>query len=414
MSDVPAPRWWRRRRDLALAAARDAQARAAVALLELDTAQRSAFSHLDFLANVDAGAIARRIRLAWAPVSAAADAAIHAYLEALDRWDVTTDLEVEEASAAAAAFAGHAAAMSAVVAEIGAFSERFTPDFVSVTRSLDQLRARRTAAEEAVRHATAAVADAEAGGLIARRARALLDTAVTHLQVVQEGPVVHGMDTVLQACGDAVAAAHEAAHDVEKLPELRRQVQNSAASLRTRLSAVQWRAARGSEQEMRALRRGYVEPCWRDLEEGAKEAGRALAEAERELDSALLAASDAQQRWDEARGRLTRARQALTAAEAAVDAPRHRVALLERVSADPAAVHAKARFAVRDAQKLLMSGPVHEQHARVLDRLAERLEATEQLLDRTHPDWLAYAQNLDAIADEAHGLVVDIRASRAR
>ena len=413
MSDVPAPRWWRRRRDLALAAARAAQARAAVALLELDTAQRSAFSHLDFLANVEAGAIARRIRLAWAPVSNAADAAIHAYLEALDRWDVTSDLELEEAAAAAAAFEGHAAAMSAVLVDIGAFSERFTPDFVSVTRSLDQLRARRSAAEEALAQTRAALAEAEARGLIARRARGLLETALAHLRVVQEGPVVHGMDTVLQACGDAVAAAHEAAHDVEKLPELRRQVQTSAASLRTRLAAVQWRAERGSEQEMRALRRGYAEGCWRDLEDDAKRVSDALADAQHDLDSALLAASDAEQRWEEARSRLTRAREALGAAEAVVDAPRHRLVLLERVSADPGAVHARARFAVRDAQKLLMSGPFDDRHAHALDALAARLDGAQRLLERTHPDWLAYAQNLDAIIDEARGLVVDIRAFRA-
>ena len=414
MSDHPAPRWWRRRRDLALAAARDAQARAALALLELDTAQRSAFSHLDFLANVDAGPIARRIRLAWAPVSAAADSAIHGYLDALERWDVTTDLELEAASAATAGFAAHGAAMQSVSADIAGFSERFTPDFVNVTRTLEQLVPRRRAAEDAVQQAWSALGRAEAEGLLARRARGLLDRALQHLEVVEAGPVVHGMDTVLRACGDAAAAAHEAAHDVEKVPERRQRVRNSTISLQTRLAAVQWRAGRDSEQVLRSLRRGYVEGCWADLEDGPQRAATALDAARHELDAAGRAASDAEQRWDDALAGLARTRATLDEAEEHVDGPGDRLALLEAVARDPHAVHSRARFAVRDTQKLLMAGPVDGQHAATLDALAGRLDTTLQLLERRHPDWLAYAHSLDAIVDEARGLVLDIRASRAR
>lgn len=385
-----------------------------MALLELDTAQRSAFSHLDFLANVDAGPIARRIRLAWAPVSAAADSAIHGYLDALERWDVTTDLELEQASAAAAGFAAHGAAMQAVSADIVAFSERFTPDFVNVTRTLEQLVPRRRAAEDAVQQAWSALGQAEAAGLLARRARGLLDRALQHLQVVQAGPVVHGMDTVLRSCGNAVAAAHEAAYDVEKLPERRQRVRHSTVALRTRLDAVQWRAGRDSEQVLRSLRRGYVEGCWADLEDGPQRAAEALDTARREHEAAGRAASDDEQRWDDALAGLARTRAALDEAEAHVNGPGDRLALLEAVVREPKAVHARARFAVRDTQKLLMGGPVDSQHAAALDALAGRLDTALQLLERRHPDWLAYAQSLDAIIDEARGLVLDIRASRAR
>lgn len=409
-----APRWWRRRRDLALAAATSAQGRAAVALLTLDNAQRSAFSHLDFLANVDAGPIAERIRTAWAPVTMAADAAIHDYLDALEQWDVTTDLEVEQASAAAAGFESHAAAMTAATADIAAFSERFTPDFVSVTRTLEQLVPRRVAAEQAVQQARAVLVAAQEQGLLARRAHTLLERAVEQLQVVQAGPVRYGMEPVVRACGHAVAAAHDAMHDVEQLPGLRRRVLTTITSLRTRLAAVEWRAEQGSSEVMRLLRVGYVEGCWRDVEGGARQAEVALDLARYELDAAMRAASDGEQRWDDALAGLARTRAALGEAEEHVDGPRDRLALLQTVSADPAAVHARARFAVRDAQKLLMAGPVDGRHARLLDALAARLDQTETVLGRTHPDWLDYAHTLDAIADEARGLVVDIRASRAR
>lgn len=414
MADSPAPRWWRRRRDLALAAARSAQGRAAIALLTLDNAQRSAFSHLDFLANVDAGPIAERVRTAWAPVSAAADGTIHAYLADLERWDIATDLELEQASAAATAFERHVAAMQAATAHIAAFSERFTPDFVSVTRTLEQLVPRRVAAEQAVQEAQAALARAQEQGLQARRAHRLLERAVELLQIVQAGPVQRGMERVLTACGDTVAAAHDAVHDVEQLPGLQRRVLTSVTSLRTRLAAVEWRAEQGSAEVMRQLRVGYVEACWQDLEGGARQASVALDLARYELDAAVRAASDAEQRWDDALAGLARTRAALGEAEEHVDGPRDRLALLQAVSADPAAVHARARFAVRDAQKLLMAGPVDGRHAQLLDALAARLEDAEKMLDRRHPDWLDYAHTLDAIVDESRGLVVDIRASRVR
>ena len=414
MAGSPAPRWWRRRRDLALAAARTAQARAAIALLTLDDAQRSAFSHLDFLANVDAGPIAVRIRTAWAPVTAAADGAIHAYLDALAHWDVTSDLELEQASAAAPAFEAHAAVMNAVTADIAAFSERFTPDFVSVTRTLEDLVPRRRAAERAVQEASTALAAAQEQGLQARRARELLDRAVGHLQVVQAGPVEHSMERVLRACGDTVAAAHDVLHDIEQQPGLRRRVLTSVASLRTRLAAVEWRAERGSAEVLRLLRMGYVEGCWLDVEDGARRAAAALDLARREVDAAVTAGSDAEQRWDDALAAVSRTRAALGDAEEHVDAPRDRLALLQTVSADPSAVHARARFAVRDAQKLLMAGSVDARHAFLLDALAARLDDAETMLDRPHPHWLDYAHTLDAIVDEARGLVVDIRASRVR
>ena len=61
-----------------------------------------------------------------------------------------------------------------------------------------------------------------------------------------------------------------------------------------------------------------------------------------------------------------------------------------------------------------MAGEVDPRQARALDALAARLDEVDELLDRPHPDWLTYAHSLDAIVDGARGLVVDIRASRAR
>jgi hypothetical protein len=414
VSGAPEPWWWRRRRDLALREARDAEGRAAVALLELDRVQRSAASHLEFIADVDAGPTADRLRKAWTPVSAGADDAVRAYLEDAERFDVDTDLELEDAAEAAVAFAGHEAAMQAAVERIEAYSARFTADFVRVTQTLEQLTAQRATTEQAITAAHDAIVAVEEQGLRATRARELLAKALDRFRVVEEGPGRRGMETVLQACQDAVTDASAAAASARGLPQLREQLRTRMSSLRTRQSALEWQAEQGSEDAMRQLRRDFALGCSQDLEDNPQEARVALDSAREHLLAARVAAADEQQRWDDAQEALTQARRQLDLAQELLEAPRERLELLRSVSADPEAAAARARFVVRDAQKLLMAGPVQQRHATQLDALAERLERTTEALDRPHPDWLTYAHTLDAIADGARGLVVDIRASRAR
>lgn len=414
MSGQPEPRWWRRQRDLALTKARDCKGRAAVALLELDTEQRSAFSHLEFIAGVGDGDTGVRLRAAWTPVSQGADDAIRAYLEATAHWDVDTDLELEEAAAAAVAFAGHADAMRATLKQIADYSTRFTDDFVRVTQTLEQLATQRAKTEQALEAAHEALERAEAGGLRARRGRELLLHGLERFAVVEQGPARHGLPAVLRACQGAFADAAAATAAVRDLPRLRDQVRTRTSSLRTRRSALQWRSEQGSDEVMRALRRDFVEGCSKDLEGSQARATESLDRADEEQTQATEAGSDAEQRWEDALAALGRARQQLDVAHAQLEAPRERLALLQAVAADPAASEAHARFVVRDTQKLLMAGPVASRHAAELDALAERLERTSDLLHRPHPNWLTYAHTLAAIVDSAHGLVVDIRASRAR
>lgn len=413
MTHSQEPRWWRRRRDLALFDARSAQGTAAVALLELDDAQRATTSHLEFVAGVDGGRIAKRLRQAWAPVDAAADATVAAYLEATSRWDVEVDLDVESASAAAVAFRGHAERLQAATTSITEFNERFASDFAAVGKTLQQVADSQDVAAAAVASATAAVEAAEAQGLRATRARKLLASATEHLTVARRGPA-QGLDKALAAGRSAQADATEAEAAARRLPADRDHVAARITALRTRLDAVAWRVDRGNEAVLRILRRGYAAPCSEDLEDATDLARTALAAARRDFATAEQAGTHGEQRWDEALAALVRTRDALAVAEEHLDAPRDRLALLKEVSADPDAAFARARFVVRDAQKLLMAGPVDARAAAQLDALAARLDTAREPLHRPHPDWLAYARNLDAIADSARGLVVDIRASRAR
>ena len=414
MSDGSAPRWWRRRRDLALSAAREAQGQAAVALLLLDTEQRSAFSHLDFLAGADAGPIGRRLRLAWAPVTAAADAAIAAYLETLERCDVTGDLEIEAATTATTDFTAHTAAMRTALADIAAFSERFTGDFVHVTSNLEQLVGDRRAAEQALAAAREAVSAAAAAGLRTTAGEASLAAAERHLRAAVAGPAGAGLVASRQHCADAVAAAHQVRHDVQQLPGLRDRTHTRSSALQTRLAALRWRAEQDRSATWHALRREFAASCWADLESGPERFAVALAAAERDLADAAAAAAPAEQRWPDAQAALARARDALQRASAEVDGPADRLVLLRTLAGDPQVSYGRARFAVRDARMLLMAGPVDARHGQLLDRLAARLDNARQPLERSHPDWLAYARGLEAIVDDAHGLVVDVRASRAR
>ena len=414
MPAPPEPRWWRRRRDLALLAAREAKGKAAVALVDLDGAQRSAASHLDFIAGVDGGTTAQRLRREWAPVSAQADAAIAAYLESTGRFDVTDDLELEDASAAAAAFTQHTAAMSRALARIEQWSQRSSDDFVRVTRTLEQLTTQRARTEQALADAHARLQAAEADGWRAWRGRELLEQALERFRVVERGPAAHGMPEVMSACEQVALLAAEARAELDGLPELRDRVKHRTLSLQTRLSALEWRARQGNDDVLRTLRRDYVLSCSVDLDDNEQQARAALERVREALARAAAAAAPDVQRWHVALDHLEQAREALDEAQQHVDEPRQRLALLREVSADPRKSTAAARFAVRDARQLLMAGPYDDRQARALDALAARLDRVEELLDRPHPDWLEYAHTLDAIIDGARGLVVDVRASRAR
>ena len=382
-----------------------------MALLELDTVQRSAFSHLDFLASAEAGPIARRLRLAWAPISVAADAAIHDYLGTLEVWTADGDPEIEAASAAAAGFDRHRAAMRSALAQIEAFSVRFTTDFVHVTSTLEQLADGRRAADAAVGATRIALDQARVAGLLTHRASALLAEAEQHLRTAHAGPAGQGLPAALRDCADAVAAAHAADHDLQQLPALRVRVQTRISTLRTRLAALQWRADQGSAATWRRLRQEFLQACSADLETGPAQVTAAVTAASHELAGATAAADE--QQWEAALACLARTRDALDRAEAHLEAPGARLALLQATAADPQAAYARARFAVRDARMLLMGGPLDPRLGAALDALAGRLDSCQALLDRPHPDWLAYAHSLAAIVDDAHGLVVDIRAFRA-
>jgi hypothetical protein len=413
VSGAPEPRWWRRRRDLAWAAALQAQGEAAVALVRLDAAQRGAASHLEFIAGVDAGPTGVRLRAAWRPVDEAADAAIRGYLETDAAFDLDDDPELEHADAAAAAYAASATAMGAAVAGIEAFGQRFHADFVRVTSTLESLVGQRRTTEQALRQASAAVERAEADGLGAARPRALLQQAIERFRVVERGPASGGTSAVLQACQDVVALAAEVAAAVEELPALRERVRRRTLALATRQQALAWRVAQGDEQVMSELRRDFVLACSEDLEGGGSRARAALRRAEQAARSAASAADE--RRWEDALGELARVAEELDEAQRHAEEPRARLRLLRAVAADPRAAAGRARFALRDARHLLMAGPVDPRHGRTLDQLAARLEQAEDLLrDRPHPDWLHYAHLLDAIVDGARGLVVDIRASRVR
>lgn len=414
MTGTPEPRWWRRHRDLALDDARSAAGAAAAALVRLDGDQRSAASHLAFVTGADDGGTAARLRTQWAAVSAAADAAIAAYLDATSQWDVAEDLPLESAAAAAPAFRARAEQMERAIARIEQWAQSSAEDFVRLNKTLAQLAERRVATELALADMHAALLAVEAEGWFAPGPRALLAHALERFRVVEAGTGRHGIAGVLRACEDAVALADQASTALRALPELRTRVERRTLSLRTRSSALAWRVEQGDDEVLRTLRREFVRACSQDLDDGAARARTALGQASAALDRAGAAAAPQAQRWDDALEHLERARQALDETKDHVEEPHRRLALLRSVATDPRGASAAARFAVRDARNLLMSGAVEPRHGRTLDGLAARLEGVDALLDRPHPDWLTYAHTLDAIVDAAHGLVVEIRASRAR
>ncbi|TXJ85503.1 hypothetical protein E2C11_06475, partial [Streptomyces lavendulae] len=88
---------------------------------------------------------------------------------------------------------------------------------------------------------------------------------------------------------------------------------------------------------------------------------------------------------------------------------------LNAVQKDPQAEIERTRFAIRDAQRLAMSGRAtpDPRHARPLDEAVARLErAVAGLEGGRHPDYWHFLTETDAVRQAAAQVVVRIREER--
>ncbi|RDB46556.1 hypothetical protein DVB87_17710, partial [Tsukamurella tyrosinosolvens] len=141
-----------------------------------------------------------------------------------------------------------------------------------------------------------------------------------------------------------------------------------------------------------ALLREFSAACSTDLVDNDKVAARESAAAEEALSTAALRLRESTP--DLALEQVGVARDHLDTADAAVNAVGERLRTLRAAKADPAAVAARTRFALRDAQHLAVQKQQVHRWGTVLDAQHARIERAIADLDRVHPDYWQYLQTL--------------------
>ncbi|GLW62884.1 hypothetical protein Arub01_11280 [Actinomadura rubrobrunea] len=396
----------------AAAAAAEARDAAAAAFYEMDQAQKYVEGRMTLFADLD-GTAAAPMRAEFERIDGDADAAAAGYIAIVDAHDLSVERTPAEYDAARRAFIAAADRIREVTARLDGFAERLAPMMERLEAQLDRLPPRLAAARDAVAAADAAVARAREAGFDAAEAEAEAARARATLETVSApGLGGLGLAGAIDAAEEARRIAERAREAAEELPRQAEKVRHGITSVRTRADAVAGRVET-VRQAMRRLLRGYTQACWQDLR-GAPEAVEAAVERARERLAEAAAHADRAE-WRRAQQALTAARTELNAADRRAGQVTERAARLEEAAADPGKPAEAARFAVRDAQRLAVTGPggPAPHHARALDALVERLEKAPELLTGVHPDYWAYLRELDAIKTAAGDVVARIRAERA-
>ena len=118
-----------------------------------------------------------------------------------------------------------------------------------------------------------------------------------------------------------------------------------------------------------------------------------------------------EQRWPDATSLLSTVRALLNNTDEAVSAAGDRLRRLNAVSKDPRQEIDRTRFAIRDAQRLAMSGrnTPDPRHARPLDESVARLERAITTLEGRHPDYWHFLTETEAVRQTVGRVVSQIR-----
>ncbi|MFE4644553.1 hypothetical protein ACFRFS_26730, partial [Streptomyces sp. NPDC056730] len=222
--------------------------------------------------------------------------------------------------------------------------------------------------------------------------------------------IMAGAVTLLRA--PRLGRAAEAVRAVAaRLPERAQEIDRRLVSLRTRAQALTTRAGT-VEPVLSELRRRFTAACWQDLQQVPDHAATSVHQAEEKLKEAGTAREE--QRWADATSLLSTARALLNGTDEAVSAAGDRLRRLNAVSKDPQQEIERTRFAIRDAQRLAMSGrnTPEPRHARPLDQSVARLDRAVAALEGRHPDYWHFLTETEAVRHTVAQVVSDIREER--
>ncbi|MFI1866502.1 hypothetical protein [Streptomyces jumonjinensis] len=405
-------RWFGGRGESARAEAQAAKDAAAAAFYELDTAQRDLRISVETITAVDSSPQARGAVDGFAALGRRIDEASHQYITAVDAHDLDRDdLEPSVAARAREELNRAKEELTRVKAELDRFAEGLGPLLDKAETQLARLAPAVERARAALLSASNALDSVRSSGMRADYLAARLASLAPELTMLNQGAGRHGVTDTLHRADRVLRDAEAVRAEAEQLPGRAAEIDRRLVSLRTRAEALTTRAA-SVEPVLSELRRRFSLACWQDLQPVPEQAARDLRQAGERLKEAAEARDE--QRWPDATALLGTVRALLNSTDEAVSAAGDRLQRLNAVAEDPRQETERARFAVRDAQRLAMAGrhTPDPRHARPLDDAVARLERAVAGLEGRHPDYWHFLTELEAVRQDAARVVERIREER--
>ncbi|AKJ13455.1 membrane protein [Streptomyces incarnatus] len=406
-------RWFGGRAESQRAEAQAAKDAAAAAFYELDTAQRDLRISIETITAVDDSPAARRAATDFAALGQRIDEVSQRYIQAVDAHDLDRDdLEAAAASRARAELTSAKDELVRVKQELDRFGSSLGPLLGKAETQLARLAPAVERARQALLGASNALDAVRERGLRADDLAGRLAALSPELTKLNQGAGQHGLAQTLERAERVQREAGAIRAEAERLPEKAADIDHRLVSLRTRAQALTTRAGQ-VDPVLSELRRRFSAACWQDLQHVPEQAAENVRQAELKLREAQ-AARDAQ-RWPDATSLLSTVRALLNVTDEAVSAAGERLRRLNEVQKDPQAEIERTRFAIRDAQRLAMTGRTtpDPRHARPLDDAVGRLErAIGSLKTGRHPDYWHFLTETEAVRQTAARVVGQIREER--
>ncbi|MGI5257593.1 hypothetical protein [Streptomyces angustmyceticus] len=390
-------------------AAKDA---AAAAFYELDTAHRDLRISIETITAVDPSPAARRAAEEYEGFGRRIDEVSQRYITAVDSHDLDRDdLDGAAVARARADLTRAKEELDRVRGELERFAQGLGPLLGTAETQLARLAPAVERARQALLGASNALDAVRAQGLRADDLATRLAALGPELTKLNQGAGQHGVPETIQRADDVLRRAEDVRAEAERLPGRAAEIDKRLVSLRTRAQAITTRAGK-VDPVLSELRRRYSAACWQDLQQVPEQAAQSVRQAEVKLREAQQARDE--QRWADATSLLATVRALLDGTDEAVSAASDRLQRLDAVSFDRQKEVERTRFAIRDAQRLAMSGrsTPDPRHAGPLDEAVARLDRAVAGLEGRHPDWWHFLTETEAVRETAARVVQEIRGSR--
>ena len=405
-------RWFGGRAESQRAEAQAAKDAAAAAFYELDTAQRDRRISIETIMAVDDSPAARRAVSDFEALGRRIDEVSHQYIEAVDAHDLDRDdLEAAVAAQARTELTRAKDELTNVKRELDRFGDSLGPLLGKAETQLARVAPAVERARQGLLAASNALDAVRGTALKADDLAARLAALAPELTKLNQGAGHHGVPETLERAERVAREAAAVRAEAERLPARAAEIDHRLVSLRTRAQALTTRAGQ-VDPVLSELRRRFVAACWQDLQHVPEQAGENVRQAELKLKEAQAARDE--QRWPDATSLLSTVRALLNTTDESVSAARDRLQRLNAVQKDPQQEIDRTRFAIRDAQRLAMTGrsTPDPKHARPLDDSVARLDRAIAGLQGRHPDFWHFLTETDAVRQTVARVVSQIREER--